>query len=318
MYRFIYRIVNNKILTTLCSILLIVGIIANIIPYFFSDIVWSTEYSNQIMLGYAALGIFFLIFSNKRLMLISLFCAGFLALFLKTTTNSKIKMVSRNNLPEVNLLLCNFNELSDSSDKIFSHLKNLDENVLICQEASIGWKQKLQINLSQSFKQQVVINGTQSNNILIFSNLNISKKDTYDFNGVPILHLIIGKDPYKVSLYSLCLADRKGNSDQYVTFNIIDKLSEVIRKDTLPKIVVGNFNLVMWSAKLQEFTKMNSLENSRNGYYPNIYQGASGFFKRPVSHIFYSKELECFLFERIRQGGDIVGIQSNIQFSHKM
>lgn len=316
MYNFIFKIVNNKHFTHLLTILLILGIIVNILPYFFSVLTWSTEYSNQIMLGYVCLGMIFLFFKNRRLMIISLLCAGILTLFLKETTSSRMKLVERNAMPEANLLLCNLDAIDKDQIETLSFLTKQKEDVLICQQFNSVWKKIVDSVISAHFKHKIELDDSNGNGVVCFSNLDISYVDTFYIENVPILYLSLADAGYKISLYTLNINSRV--KDQVVKAKIFNGLTTLLGNDKNAKIIAGNFNMVMWSAKLQDFVHRNDLNSSRNGYYPNIYQGTTGFFNKPVTHIFFSGDLENTLFKKIRFKDNELGIQSNIQFANKV
>jgi len=317
MPNWIKNTVTKRIFTVVSFSLLVLGVLVNLVALKVSSFQWSVDYVNQIMVSYIIIGLFFLIFENRFLVVTAFLCAASLALLMKETTNARIKSPLRNNQPKFRVSLCNISDIDSDPDKVFSYILKNDPDIVVFEEFTPDWESVINEKMASHFSLKVQLPRIDAYGLLIFSKLNTLSIDTFYYEQYPIVRLNCKIYDKLLNTYCTYISPNidKGTRDSRDgQLNFLEKL---VSMDSTDKVVTGVFNTVAWAAELQDFRSNTGLSNSRNGYVPTVYTNSGGFFNRPLTHIFYSTGLECISFMVNRADNDEFGVQSTFQFKNR-
>ena len=316
MFRRLRVAFNNRIFTKVGLVILILGALVNLLAFKLPAFQFSANYAIQIMYAYLMLGFIFLVFDNKKLMLVCLFSAGLIAFFLKISMNSKLKLPAANKESKIRVSLNNLSDIDADEEKVFDAILKTNPSIVIFDEFTPEWRSLLDKRIGEKYSWTFSMPRIDPYGLLIYSNVEVINADTFYYEESPILKLFLKDGNRRFNLYTTYMKppiDASALQHQQGQFKV---MSTVIHYDTLPKIVAGYFNLVGWSGELQDFKSTNSLENSRNVYQLSIHGQGRHLFDTPVSHILLSRHFECIRFAVSRADNDEFGIQSVVQFKY--
>ncbi|MCO6461473.1 MAG: endonuclease/exonuclease/phosphatase family protein [Saprospiraceae bacterium] len=307
-----HRIVENTIL-----FFLLLGVIITIFTPNLPYLSRGADYANQNMIVYLALGMFFLVFNQKRLMVVSLICTGIFAFFLKETTDARIRYSVTNFEEKASVALINLSSIDSDPNKVFQYLERKDFDYLIFQEFTPNWKGIIRKRLKNKYPYDVSIMRVDIFGTKVFSQYPLSNIDTFMTNGIPILKTRLTKNNAKFDIFSSYLPPPLYSSSIHISKNALDILKDHIIHDSIPVIVAGVFNLVPWSKEIQEFKEHSKLTEARSGYFPSMKKNTGGIFGKPVTHLFYNPALECTYFKISQADNDEFGIEGRFQLKAK-
>jgi endonuclease/exonuclease/phosphatase (EEP) superfamily protein YafD len=253
-------------------------------------------------------GMFFLVFSHRKLMFLSLISCGLLCMFLKQASNSNLIFPEENREPFISVAHINVSSSEQGYQAILDKVKNMNPEVVSFQEVTPDWDVALQRGLSKEYPYSGHLVRIDPFGMAIFSKLPINKMDTFYYKQIPnlITKVQIGheKEVEIVSSYILPPLNRNsGMRSKEHLYAIAEKINKLFH----PVIMLGDFNMVYWSNELRTFRGATQLENSRRDV------SLTGL-KMPYDHIFYSPDIECTSFREITDSNaDHLGIMGMYQ-----
>lgn len=314
MFRRLRVAFNNRLFTKISLIFLILGAVVNLLAYKFPVFQWSADYAVQIMYVYILLGFIFLVFDNKKLMLTSLLIAALLAYFLKSFTDSKLKLPAPNNETKVKISLNNLADIDGEENKAIDAIIKNEPDIVIFDEFTPEWVSLLMEDFGKSYHCAVSLPRIDPYGMIIFTTLEVVSQDTFYYEETPIIKICLIKENRKFNLYSTYVKQPVDDGSTEHLNGQFKLISNNLVSDSLPKLVTGFFNIVSWSGEIQDFKSKNNLIDSRNIYQISIHGQVKHLFDKPISHILISKEFECTRFSINKADNDEFGIRSIIQF----
>lgn len=296
-------------------VVLIFGGVINVITPDINIFKKSADLANQIMLLYILLGVFFLIFANQRLMLVSLGCAALLAYDLKIKTDAKIKYAPRNHEAKISLTLANLASIDANPQKVFNYIKRTRPDIIVLQEFTPEWPMIIDQEFGDIYEYKLLIPKISVYGIGILSKIPIEKIDTIYYEEIPIINAHFSVEYKLFNIVTAYLMPNLNLELSQKCQNQLRLMSESTKKNRGPSIVPGVFNLVPWSAEIQKFKYDGELLDSRRGFIPNLYTGS--LLSKPVTHIFYSEDFECIDFKIAKADNDEFGVESSFQFKNQ-
>jgi endonuclease/exonuclease/phosphatase (EEP) superfamily protein YafD len=111
----------------------------------------------------------------------------------------------------------------------------------------------------------------------------------------------------RFSIFSSYILPPFRQSNTKTSINHLKTISDKINTSPNPSLVFGDFNMVYWADEILEFRSNASLSNSRR-------EANISLTRQSFDHMFFSKELECTVFEEILdQNGKHIGIVGSYQ-----
>lgn len=268
-------------------------------------------YAGQIMVGYVALGLFFLIVRLDRLTFVSFFSAALLALFIKTSSNPVLRLEAVKNSPLIDVAQLDLAGLADPFGQL-SILVDQPADLLVLQSLDLFAVEQLRDSLLEEYPYQFGTNHLDQA-LWVFSRWPMG---VYHINDEPEQPEVAGlmyipelKDTLEfIATYMYPVftrADIKGYQS-HLEFN-----QTIIQDRRHPMLMIGQFNEVSWAPDIRNFRDKSLLKDSRRGFLP----GFSDLLDKPTDHIFFSEELTCVGFRnRVDSTGRFLGISGTYQW----
>lgn len=204
------------------------------------------------------------------------------------------------------IMLSNVLQKNRTSEKLKSLIKEKNPDIFLGMETDQWWDDQLRV-LSDIYPYSKRVINDKTYGMLVYSKLpleNISVEYLSNDN-VPSIHGILSLESgRKVSFHFVHpvpptdfkdLPDNQGEKETE-----LKKLGRKIKNDTLPLLVAGDLNDVVW-AKVSTMTNTkNLLYDLRvgNGFY-NSFDAKKFFARWPLDHVFVSKNFRLNKFERL-------------------
>lgn len=270
----------------------------------------SADFTVHIMLTCLFLGMFFLVFDQKKLMYTSLGASFLLCLFLKEASNPNLLFPNKNLEPAISIAYINVKNADDDLKKFLGRVKDLDADVISFSEVDPAWNQLLRYHLSEDYKYSESLVRIDPQGMCVFSKLPISDIDTVYYENNPNLlstFNINGRPISVMSSYLVPALDKAtGNTAGAQLSAVADALNELEH----PFFSIGGYNQTYWSSQITNFRKEANLENSRRDI-----SSVGLNVKVLYDHIFYSPHLECIDFTDIySENMSYLGIMGSFQF----
>ena len=290
---------QNKIVFYSLVGILILGTILSIFTPDVALFKRSEDFTVYIMLGFLAAGLLFLILNQSKLVLISFCCTAILCLHLKRASNPLLRFPEVTAGPKLSIAHINVSASQEGYQSIINQVNQIDADVISFQEVTPDWAQVLEANLVEDYPNMARNVRIDPFGMLIFSKFPISEIDTFYYNRIPNLDLIVScSNDQKVKLIASYILP---------PLNIREHLSIIadqVDKREHPVITLGDYNMVYWSDEIVSFRNVANLKNSRRST-----------LKVHYDHIFYSDEFECVDFtEIVDVSSNHLGIYGSYQF----
>jgi endonuclease/exonuclease/phosphatase (EEP) superfamily protein YafD len=225
-------------------------------------------------------------------MFTALACSALLCVFLKNNSNLNIILPIANKEASLSVAHINLANAENDVEAVLKELITFNVDILSLQEYTPFWEQALQeyIDLTYDYKHEMV--RIDPHGIAILSTLEFVKKDTFYIQNIPGINVQVDVSDKTVDIIASYISPSLDRSSADLADNQLKTINEIIKKEKLATIVVGEFNHVYWSNKIRTFRSENQLLNSRR----NV---SATEFSVPVDHIFHTSDLECTLFENL-------------------
>jgi hypothetical protein len=265
-----------------------------------------TAYTLFIMLGLLGIGFMAFVFNKPRLMMVSLLCCCALNLYLKESSNKKIRLAQKTEEPSLRISHISLGNTESDYDSVINYLLRIDADFLSFQELTPDWNEQLINRLSSTFNYVQTLTRIDQYGQGFFSKLPFQKLDTIYYEQIPNLAgtVRIGEDRF-CNIISCQVVPPVNQA----AFASIDKHFDCIARyvDSLEgsSVVLGDFHLPPWSAEVQQFRDSSKLKDGRRDIHPRNIDGSLSLPRIPVEHILYTEDFDCTSFSEI--GNSIVG-----------
>lgn len=274
----------------------------------------------------AAISVLFLaIFFTKRLSILNIFLfacllasIGINASFILAYTPFVKKQVpsfdgeTASPRDKVSILVANVYINNKNAAAFLDAVVAKDPDLVLVMEANKWWQEVLQ-PLRKRYRYAIEYPLENSYGIMLYSKHALQSKETMflEHADVPSVHakvqLLNGRQFYFHGMHpvppipSSKYPDNMNAQDSYGELN---KLADIIAKQTMPVIVAGDFNDVAWSNTQRIFHKNSKLKDVRvgRGLY-NSFNAHSAFMRWPLDHVFVTKEFRLVTLERLNKFG---------------
>lgn len=307
------RLFKNIYIQIITVWLLILGVMLIISTPDISFFKWTANFAIQTTILYILAGLFFLIVSSERLMLMAFFCAGCLSLFLKGNFNPNFKLSPVTSEKVLSIATLKFEGHTPDKPELYSILKN-NPDVICCNlKDSIAEKSYFQ-EVSKKYDYSVLFKGKDFEQV-IFSKYPFVTADTILFEGNPqVLFSLRIYDDKIIYFNSSFIEDpfKNGNVQSYRSK--LSKLIVFLKPVKSPLIVSGDFNAVSWSGELNYFRKTLELLDCRRAFFPSL----PNPLEIPTDQIFFSKFFDCVDFHEFRDiNGNHLGLYAGFQLKNE-
>lgn len=273
-----------------------------------------------------AIGILFLaVFFVKRLSTPStllfvclLSCIGINASFILNYTPFVKKQVPSfdgqtvNSKDKVSILVANVHINNKNSKAFIDAVLAKDPDLVLVMETNKWWQEALQ-PLRKKYLYSIEYPLENSYGIMLYSKHVLQSEEIMFLKhaDVPSLHakvqLLNGGEFYFHGVHPVPPVPSSkypDNSNEQHNYGELNKLAEILAKQTLPLIVAGDFNDVAWSNTQRVFRKNSKLKDVRvgRGLY-NSFNAHSSFMRWPLDHVFVTKEFRLVTLERMDNFG---------------
>lgn len=274
------------------------------------------SFAVQMMLLYLFAGMFFLLYDQTRLIIISLACCGVLTLYLKGASNQNMRLPEVTSEPNISIALINLSLGEGSYQETINKMVNTNADVLCLQELTPDWSRELAMYLSQEYPYNGSLVQLDPFGAAVYSKYQIDCIDTFYYQNIPNLRASVKRDEdhivHVISSHILPAVNRNALRRMGEHFHSIAHYTDSLQGAI---VTVGDFNLVPWSVELQEFRYLAGLEDGRRDVNQRSLEGSLSFFNIPYDHIFHSSHLECTEFNEItNQSETHLGIFGTYQY----
>jgi len=290
------------------------GVLYCVRPQWFGELNAGADYAVQLMLGYLALGLLFLVLKRPRLTFVSFLGCAVLALFLRnsvTSSNAAPPPAAGDPLwatlgksSTAHFSIAHFN-LSNATANVSGALQAMrysDADLLSVQELTPLWTQLLLDSLKDIYPYHTYIEDIGMFGLAIFSRHELCELDTFYFRGVPNLSGCVwtegGREIHFFTTHTFPALDKISARHQQQHLRVVEDYLAA-RNLSRPLLVFGDFNAVPWSNEMLSLRKAANLLDSRTGFMNTYNDGQVSFFDIPYDHIFFSPEFRCMEFKTL-------------------
>lgn len=310
---------KKKLFQLVIGFVLIGGALLCIIQPEYHTLRVFTRYAPQITISYWLLGLGFLAIKNARLTMVSFICCGFLCLFLKGMSDSKVEKSLQTTALNISIAQINLSLSNGSYEQTMECIKKTTADVLSLQEVNFEWTHKLKDSLSSLYPFSCRVQRADVYGIEMYSKYPFVTCDTFYSEDIPNLIISLKKSPttrpiYIVSTYVAPPLFSAAYQRMQKQMHII---AEHVKCISDPLLTVGEYNIEASSWEVQQFRQEAGLLNSRRGFRPSRKDGIFDLTEVPTDHIFFTPHLECIYFETIvGSHNEHLGITGTFQLSN--
>jgi len=265
-----------------------------------------TQYTLYIMLALLAIGIFSFVVHNEKTMMMSLLCCCVLCLYLKTSSNDKIRLPEENANPSLTITHISLGNAENDYNTVIDYLVSIDADLLSFQELTPDWNAHLIDRLSTKYNYIQTVTRLDQYGMGFFSRLPFDNLDTIYYKEIPNLVATVmlnGNEPCNIIS---CQVIPPVNQAAYETimehFHFIHAYMQSMQGD---RMVLGDFHLPPWAKEVQKFKDESHLSDGRRDIHTRNLDGSMSLPRIPVEHILFSDGMDCTSFAEI--GNNIVG-----------
>jgi len=248
-------------------------------------------YAPQIMIFLLVISFMFLFLEQKALMVAGLIATSVIAFQLKNASNENYILPGQNQLQQVEVLMIKLENQDISQSELLDIILTTDPDIIVFYNYTIRWDGLLHTQLFKKYTHNHKIQINSNNGIGLFSRKKIFRIDNFYYQGIPNLKVVLDNNESKLTLLATDVPGTYALENQRIEDHL-NLIVEEIKSSRYPVIALGDFNRMYWSNELVSFMKASNLQNSR--------RSVSIDNMNPEDHIFFSKRLECTLFQEIK------------------
>ena len=257
-------------------------------------------YTLYVMLGLLAIGMFGFVFQQYRIMMVSLLCCVALNLYLKESSNKKLRLAAETTDPALKISHISLGNAEGDYDKVIHYLLGIDADFLSFQELTPDWNDHLIDGLAPKFNYVQTLTRLDQYGMGFFSKLPFQDLDTIFVRNIPNLAGTIKLADQRDCHIISCQVVPPVNQSAFQTITTqFDSVSQYLNSLEGTKVVLGDFHLPPWSAEVQEFRNDSKLKDGRRDIHPRNVDGSLSLPRIPVEHILFSDAFECTSFAEI-------------------
>ncbi len=294
MKQIIKNVLNQQLLISLLILNAVIFILFSPNHYFF-ELFLSIAF--QIILGIVFMALLFLLYKKWIGLSVSL-----IAILLIYTNISYLRISDSKHvkIQNVDLKIAHFNVLKFNTNfqQTIDAINLADADIVSINEMTFDWENALDTSLKEKYPYKYLVARNNSFGIGIFSKTKLFSCETIWFQGIPY---ISGKfEINNKTIQFLCVHTIPPTSKYAFAIrnNEIKNITNYLKINNIPKVVIGDFNAVSWSPTIKNFRANLHLKDSRKTFSPS-YPAWNKLLMIPIDHIFYTKEIKCLSFNTI-------------------
>ena len=204
----------------------------------------------------------------------------------------------------INVLITNRQD-----ERLRQLVRAVQPDVLLALETDAWWTRALQ-PLQPAYPYRVELPRADAYGMLLYSRLPLTHTQTQDLlqPGVPSIRTRLGlPDGRQVAFFGI--HPTPPIPDNYpdgvgLRGIALGKVAALVRRDTLPTVVAGDFNDVSWSGTIHQLTRAGRLHDvSRGRGFYNTFDARSRLARWPLDHFFVSSPFQVAEFKRLPDVG---------------
>ena len=245
-----------------------------------------------------------LLVNAKILMFAGLLSSGTVALYLKSASFEGLKHTAVSGQRGIHMAHINLSLVTDIGS-VYEMVSDTSIDIISFQEFTPDWASIIPTLLDSSFSyryedMRMDLYGKAIYSVFPFTLADSSFVSNKISTPVMILHVPVTT----IRLITPYLTPALDRRSRLLAQEQLKELAEIMVEDTIPTVVMGEFNQVYWSKDILQFRKQASLLNSRLEVSP-------ARLKMPFDHIFYTPNMDCLGFEEINDKlGNHIGCES--------
>jgi len=261
------------------------------------------------MLGFLGVGMIGYLFNARKIIFSSFAACALLCVFLKSASNSNLKMPEINDEIKVSIAHVNVTSAEESYESLTDELLSRNLDILSFQEVKPDWSRFLRKSLEESHPYFIENVRIDPFGMAIYSKFPIQQVDTLFVEKVPFLSAQIELSEEKeISIINTMILPSINSKLDSTQQSQLTYIQEYLSANEGTELVIGDFNMVYWSNRIREFREGTALMNSRRDVSQSV-------LSVPYDHIFHSADLECTMFrDMIDSSGNRIGIFANLQY----
>jgi endonuclease/exonuclease/phosphatase family metal-dependent hydrolase len=274
------------------------------------------EYAVHVMFALVFFGLIFLIIDQRRLLFTSLVAALILSVYLKGSSNESLMFPRPSSNPTITVALVNLSSVNNDVPGTFDDLIDAQYDILTFQEVDPFWHEFLIARMDNDYMFNASIIRIDDHGQIIFSKKPIVEIDTLYNDDLPALAVTIEPVTGEQTMIFSAHPPPALNTRTYKQVReYLMAASEYLSAVNIPKLCVGDFNLVSWSPEMRTFKALSNMTNSRRSFNPLSSIQADGSMSRPLQHIYFSDDMECTAFSEVSFSDRFkLGISGSYQF----
>lgn len=270
------------------------------------------SYGVHFMFLLLMMAMMFLIIDMRRLMFMSLICAGSLSLFLKNNSNTHLILPQVNDEPSISIAHFNLANTENDLESLLEIISSIDPDLISLQEYTPFWDRYISEALEDKYPHFGKMVRIDPYGLAIFSKKAFSSSDTIFCQNTPILEMGYNLSGSEIRVFSSYITPPLNKLSTDLAEDQLTTISQHIILHQSPVVVVGEFNDVYWSNKMRNFRTDNNLHHSRRNITPTS-------LDIPNDHIYFSADMECTSFRDLSdKESRRIGILGRYQFKLNM
>lgn len=257
-------------------------------------------YTLYVMLGLLGLGMVSFVYNQPRIMMVSLVCCIALNLYLKDSSNDKLRLATATTDPSLRISHISLGNAESDYDEVIKYLLNIETDFLSFQELTPDWNSHLISGLASKYNYIQTLTRLDQYGMGFFSKIPFQDLDTIYVKNIPNLAGTIRMDGKRDCHIINCQVVPPVNQSAFqVIEQQFDTLSMYMSMLQGEKVVLGDFHLPPWSSEVQKFREDGHLKDGRRDIHPRNVDGSMSLPRIPVEHILFSDAMECTSFAEI-------------------
>ncbi len=250
------------------------------------------SHSTQIMLLFVAVGLFFLIIDQRRLLFTAFGCAAILCLYFKLVADISLSQPVKTSEPSLTVAHLSTSDLASGWQLALKAVIDEQADIITFIELTPDWQKLLETHLQKHYTYHAELTRIDNFGLAIYSRFPITAVDTIYYEEIPTLDALIRLNP---DLEVRILTSNTNPPLFRRSFEQLRNQLDAIAQRSLtyqgPTLTTGHYNLDQFSDELQDFRAKANLKDSR--------KTMSSSLNPPTNHIFYNDFLECLRFQNM-------------------
>ncbi len=261
--------------------------------------------------------IVYLALSKNQLLLGTLFCAGLIALYLKSNTDLPLKLAQERMLSSFSYASVDLEKVSTDRNGWSERLARVNPDILTFSNVDEEWAQVLYDSLTNKYSNYRIYDRMDNYGIAIFSRYPLEDEITLESGMIPMpvfkVTLPFSRKKLRIILSHIVDAKSKYFTSYFETQSSAIR-NFVLTAPKIPLLIGGKFEVVTWNQNLSDLKHHLKLRDSRRNYF--IAQVSNFGWPYVVinkSNIWYNELLECAKVDNISLNRNPIGLSSSYQ-----